>query len=261
MAGFFDTLFGGGAEREAADKNRALAAQYGTTAQDYLKQGYDTGTTNLNQAVDAWKPLGDIGQQYSGATKLYLDALGVNGPEAAKAAQANFVPSAGYGLSQQAGEDALARRQATTGMFNSGNAQEDLLKFGQNNLYGTQYAPWLANLQGAGQTGANIAGTVASGKAGGYTNLANLGQQFAQNQVGVSGNVLGADTSANTLQASGEASGAKNLLGAGLSLASLALAPMTGGTSLLGMGGNALKNTNIAQNWFGGGSPTGYGRG
>jgi hypothetical protein len=30
MASFLDTLFGGGAEKEAADKNKALYSQYGT---------------------------------------------------------------------------------------------------------------------------------------------------------------------------------------------------------------------------------------
>ena len=60
MAGFFDTLFGGGAEREAAERNRALTAQYGTDAQGYLKTGYDTGVTNLNQAIGAYQPLSEL---------------------------------------------------------------------------------------------------------------------------------------------------------------------------------------------------------
>src|SRR5258706_16130441 len=48
MAGFFSTLFGGGAETDAANKDRALLAQYGPQAQGYLTQGYNTGSTNIN---------------------------------------------------------------------------------------------------------------------------------------------------------------------------------------------------------------------
>ena len=38
MAGFFDTLFGGGAEKEAADKNKAALAAYKPEALSYLQQ-------------------------------------------------------------------------------------------------------------------------------------------------------------------------------------------------------------------------------
>jgi hypothetical protein len=273
MAGFFDTLFGGGAEREAADKNRALATQYGTDAQGYLKTGYDTGTTDLNKAIGAFDPLSSLAGKYNQAGDLYLNALGVNGPDAAKTAQSQFTTTPGYALSEAAGEDAINRRAGIGGMFNSGNATGDILKFAQNNLYGTQYAPWLAGLQGAGTTGATLTGQVAQGQSGGYTNLANLAQTNAQNQIGVTGNVLGADTSANTLQAQGEASGAKNLLGAGMSLATLAMGgnpfggSLTGAAgggfsnSLAGQGLSALKNLNMAQPLFAGGSPSGYGVG
>ena len=39
MAGFFDTLFGGGAEKEAADANRALIAGYQPQALGALQHG------------------------------------------------------------------------------------------------------------------------------------------------------------------------------------------------------------------------------
>jgi hypothetical protein len=59
--------------------------------------------------------------------------------------------------------------------------------------------------------------------------LANLYQTDATNRVGLQGNVTSGDASANVLQAQGEAAGAKNLLGAGLSLASLAAGGVGGG--------------------------------
>jgi hypothetical protein len=267
MAGFFDTMFGGGAEREAADKNRALAGQYGLDANSFLKTGYDTGTANLNSAIGAYQPLSELGAKYNKGGDLFLDALGVNGAEGNTRATGAFQNNPGNEAAIKAALDGINRRRALGGMGDSGNADIDALNYAQNNQ-NQQYNTWLQNLSGAGQTGVGIAGNVAQGQAGGYTNLANLAGKYAGDQVGVSGNVLQGNTSANTLQAQGEASGAKNLLGAGLSLASLALGPIGGvaggaaggfGSSVLGAGLSGLKNMNIGQSLFAGGSPTGYG--
>jgi len=239
MAGFFDTLFGGGAEREAADKNRAATAGYGSEAQGFLKTGYDTGVGNIGQAIDAYKPLSALAGKYNQGGDLYLDALGVNGPAGNTRATGAFQNAPGYQGAVTAGLDVLNRRRAGQGMAASGNADIDALTFGQN-LQNQQYNTWLQNLQGAGNTGAGLTGQAAQGQAGGYTNLANLAQTYAGNQTGVAGNVLGGNVNANNLQAAGEAAGAKNLLGAGLSVASLAMGGFGGGglgSMLGGMGG------------------------
>jgi hypothetical protein len=245
MAGFFDTLFGGGAEREAADKNRALTSQYGTQAQDYLTGGYTTGTTDLNKAIGAYAPLSDLASKYGKGTDLYLGALGVNGPEAARAAQSQFTTTPGYALSQAAGEEAVNRARANMGMQLSGNTLQDLQTFGQNNLYQTQYQPWMTGLSGINQNALTATTGAAQGQAAGYGSLANLAQQYGLNQTGVAGNVLSGNVNANNLEAAGQAAGAKNLLGAGLSLATLAMGiPSIGGGSMLGAGlGNALGGT------------------
>lgn len=256
MAGFFDTLFGGGAEREAAEKNRALTAQYGTQAQDYLTSGYTTGTENLNKAIGAYDPLAALATQYNKAGTLNLDALGVNGPEAQAAARSAFTTTPGYDLTQSAALDAIDRRRAIGGMYASGNADQDTIDWVTKNLYEQQYAPWLQGLQQAGNTGVATSGAVAAGQAGGYGSLANLAQQYSQNQTGVAGNVLSGNVNANNLQAAGEAAGAKNLLGAGLSLASLALGGGGGTGSSLG---NLTSKLGIGNLFMGGGSPSGYG--
>ena len=242
MAGFFDTLFGGGAEREAAERNRALTSQYGTDAQGYLKTGYDTGTGYLNQAIGAYQPLSELAQGYNKGGSLYLDALGVNGPEGNARGAAAFQNNPGYQGAVTAGLDTLNRRRAGQGMGASGNADIDALTFGQN-LQNQQYGDWMTRLQDAGKTGVQTAGAVAGGQAAGYGNLSNLAGQYAQNQTGVIGNQLSSNVNSSNLQAQGEASGAKNLLGAGMSLASLAMGGMGGG----GLGG-AL---------FGGNTPAG----
>ncbi|MGY3277222.1 hypothetical protein [Bradyrhizobium sp. S3.7.6] len=252
MAGFFDTLFGGGAEAEAAEKNRALASGYNTDAMGYLKSGYDTGTTNINKAISAYDPLASLAGKYNQAGDLYLNALGVNGPGGNAAASAAFQNAPGYTGAVTAGLDAINRRRGSSGMYDSGNADEDALTFGQN-LQNQQYNTWLQNLAGAGQTGVGLAGNVATGQATGYGNLANLASNYAQNQTGVAGSVLNANTSANTLQAQGEAAGAKNLLGAGLSLAGLvAGGPIGGGLgSLLGSSGLGGAVSGMASNGLG----------
>lgn len=235
MASFLSTLFGGGAEKEAADRNRAITAQYGNEAQNYLTTGYNTGRTDLNQAVGAYGPLADLAKGYNKAGSLSLDALGANGPEAQAAARSAFTTTPGYDITQKTALEALDRRRAIGGMYASGNADQDTMDWITKNLYEQQYAPWMAGLQQAGNTGVATSGAVASGQAGGYTNLANLAQQYASNQAGVAGNVATGNTNASNLQAQGEASGAKNLLGAGMNLLSLG---MGGGNTF---GGNLLK--------------------
>jgi hypothetical protein len=238
MASWWDTVFGGAAEKEAADKNRQVAAQYGTEGQGYLTSGYNTGVTNLNKAVGAYDPLVSLGQKYGKAGDLNLDALGVNGPEGNARATAAFQTTPGYELTKASDLEAINRRRAIGGMSASGNADQDTIDYVTKALYGTQYAPWLANLAQAGREGGQYTTTAAGGQAGGYGSLASLGQQYAQNQVGVAGNVASGDVAANNLQAQGEASGAKNLLGAGLSLASLAMMPLGGAAAgVAGAGG------------------------
>jgi hypothetical protein len=234
MAGFFDTLFGGGAEKEAADANRQQLGIYGPEAQNFLTQGYNTGVGNLNSAIGAFSPLSTLGQKYGGATDMYLNSLGLNGPAGTTEAQGAFTNNPGYTGAVTAGLDAINRRRGVMGMSNSGNADIDALTFGQN-LQNQQYQNWQNQLAGAGQTGAALIGSAAQGQGTGYTNLANLANTNAQNQVGVAGNVLSGNVNANNLQAAGEAAGAKNLLGAGLSLATLG---MSGGSA--GFGGSLL---------------------
>lgn len=239
MAGFFETLFGGGAEKEAAAKNKALTAQYGTEAQNYLTTGYDTGVTNLNKAIGAYDPLSALATKYNAGGDLYLDALGINGPGGNARATAAFQNNPGYDMAINAGLDVINRRRGIGNMSQSGNADIDALQFGQN-LQNQQYGSWLQNLQQTGNAGIGLTGTVAAGQAGGYGSLSGLAERLAGNQVGVSGNVLSGNVNANNLQAAGEAAGAKNLLGAGLSLASLAMGGVGGGglgSVLGGLGG------------------------
>lgn len=217
MAGFFDTLFGGGAEKEAAEKNRALYTDYLNKGNDYLKTGYDTGVTNLNNALDAYTPLSDLASKYGGATTLALNALGANGTAGSQAATDAFKNSTGYMTGLDAGLDAINRRRAAAGMLSSGNADQDATKFATN-LVGQQYGTWLGNLNSFVNPELAATSAAATGTASGYNDLASLAGNYATNRTGLLGQATTGQVGANNLQAQGEASGAKNLLGLGTSL-------------------------------------------
>ena len=266
MASFLDTLFGGGAQEDAAAKNAAALGSYQTSANAALGQGYNTATGDVNSAISSYTPLATLGQQYGQAGSLLLGAEGAGGPAGTAAAQSAFTNAPGYTGAVSAGTDALLRQLSASGMSQSGNAAQDVGTFTQN-LQNQQYNTWLQNLQATAGMGLTATGAAAQGQATGYTNLGNLATQFGQDQSGVAGNVASGTVADNNMVAAGQAAGAKNLLGAGLSLATLGLGgnpfggSLTGGSSgsLLSSLGNGIKNLNLGQGLFGGGSPTGYG--
>jgi hypothetical protein len=102
--------------------------------------------------------------------------------------------------------------------------------------------------------GATQAG--AQGQATGYTNLANLAQQYGNEQTNVYGNVEGATIAGNNLAAQGQAAGAKNLLGAGLQLATLGMMPLSpgGGFGSSLFGSMAQGGSNLLSGGGGGGA-------
>jgi hypothetical protein len=266
MASFLDTLFGGGAEQEAAQKDIAAANQYQTQAQGALQQGYTTGSQALNSAVGAYTPLANLGTTYSAAAPAYMAAIGAGTPQQQAAAQQSFQSSPGYQAMLDQAAQSAARTSATSGMGSSGNAIIDQI-LGGAGITSQQYQQYVQNLQNAGQMGISATGAAAQGQAAGYGSLANLATQYGEDTSGVAGNVESTTVGANNLAAAGEAAGAKNLLGAGLSLATLGLGgnpfggSLTGGTSggssLLSSLGTGIKNLNLGQSMFGGGSPTG----
>lgn len=229
MASFLSTLFGGGAEKEAADKNRELYNTYQTQGAGYLDSGYQTARGDLNNALGSYAPLSALGGKYGGASSMLLNALGVNGASGNAAAQSAFTNNPGYTSGLDAGLDAINRRRAAAGMLGSGNADQDAQTFGQN-LQNQQYNTWLSSLGSFVNPELAATSGAATGQAGVYGGMGTLATNNAQNQVGLLGNTTSGLTSANNLQAQGESAGAKNLLGLGTSLLSLG----TGGGATVG---------------------------
>lgn len=235
--GFLDDLFGGGAEKRAADANRALANTYQQQGTDYINSGYKTARGDLNNALDAYTPLSDLAQKYTSGTDMLLDALGLNGASGNAAASAAFQNNPGYQSGLTAGLDAINRRRAAAGMLDSGNADQDAQTFGQN-LQNLQYNNWLSSLSGINNNALQATTGAATGQAGVYGGLGTLATQNASDLTNLLGNTTSANMNANNLQAQGEAAGAKNLLGLGTSLLGLGTGGggTVGGSLLSGLG-------------------------
>jgi hypothetical protein len=335
MASFFSTLFSGGAEREAAERNRAALGRYTNDSlgafnrgldrsDDALRTGknsanayqqqnfglYDNLRSSGNAILDRgradslatldpargyYDPLAGLGTKYGSATSLYLDSVGARGAEGSARAQNAFQAGPGYQFTLDQGLNAINRRRAASGMLNSGNADVDALNYGtglanqtygdwQNRLAGF-VNPELSATSGASSGRAGIASSIANaigadtaarlgleqgitqGQAGVNTaraandvalgnTLAGLYTGDATNRVGVFGNNLSGQTAANNLQAQGQAQGARNLMNAGMSLATLATGAMGGpmGIGMLGAGG-AFGSGGAFNGLFAGGAP------
>src|SRR5688572_6695199 len=205
MASFFSTLFSGGAEREAADRNRAALGRYTTdslgslstglnrsedalrtgasSANAYQQQNYglydnlrqagnvilDRGRANSLAALDAaqgyYEPLAGLGAKYGDATNLYLDSIGARGADGNTRAVNAFQAGPGYEFTLDQGIDALNRRRAASGMLNSGNADIDALKFGTG-LANQTYGDWQNRLAGFVNPELTATSGVAAGRAG-----------------------------------------------------------------------------------------------
>lgn len=240
MAGFLSTLFGGGAERDAANKNRSLYQQYGQAGTGFLDAGMTGSRDALATAKGEFAPLSAL---YGRGSGLYADSLGVNGASGNANAQAAYTSSPGYQWQLGQGLDAINRRRAVGGMANSGNADLEALTYGQG-LAKQDYGNWQNQLGGYDQK----ALTTAGGMAGIDTGLANLYQSDSANRIGLQGNVTSGNANANQLQAQGEAGGARNLLGGIMGGASL----LMGSGGLSGLMGGPNRQSTMGYNPLGG---------
>lgn len=232
---FLGDLFGGGAEKRAADANRGLASTYQTQGTGYINSGYDTARGDLTNALGAYAPLSALAQKFGGSIDTLNNAYGVNGAAGGQAAADAFRNSIYSNVSGKAGLDAINRRRAAAGMLDSGNADQDAQSF-QTNLVNGQIGNWLSGLGGMSNNALSATSGAAGGQAGVYGGLGALATGRADDLTNLLGGATSANMSANNLQAQGEAAGARNLLGLGTSLLGIG----TGGGNTVG--GNLLSN-------------------
>lgn len=213
MASFFSTLFGGGAERDAANRNRAALQNYNTTSLAALDNGLNRATgavtgardaasgylagnmplyedlrraggsildngradsiAALERAGGAYDPVAGLGAKYGAGTDLYLDSLGVNGADGNTRAVNAFQAGPGYEFTLDQGLEALNRRRVKGGMLASGNADLDAIRYGTG-LANQTYGGWQDRLAGFINPELSATTTAATGRAGVGTNIANL---------------------------------------------------------------------------------------
>ena len=219
-------MFNGGAQTEAADKNKALYSQYGTDGKGYLNTGLDksigaigtgygtanstiadnknvyadynsaaTGALNtgLNNQVGAYagagasyNPVGNLATKYGAGTNTYLDSLGVNGAAGNARAVDSFHAGPSYNWTVDQGYQGLARANAAGGMGASGNALLEAQKYGQNQA-NQEYGNWQTRLSGLVNPELSATTGAAAGNAAAYNNIGNAYGTNATNLANVAG--------------------------------------------------------------------------
>jgi hypothetical protein len=210
--GLFD-IFTGDPGREAADANRALYQGLETKGLGYL----DTALPKSEAALGASKAtLAGLGSKYGAGSQLYLNALGVNGPEGTAAAQGAFTTSPGYQFARDEGLNALDRRAAAAGGLSGGNASADAIRYATG-YAGQEYGNWMNNLKAT----INPEVTGVTGAAGADAATAGLYQTDAANRIGLGNVATAGQAAANKYGADAEMGGSGNLWNFGLNLAKL----------------------------------------
>lgn len=210
MLGFLGDLLGLNAGKsviDAAGQNQGLAYYYDKRGGDIIDKGEYDARGYLDQVAGLTKPL-------AGATGMYADALGLNGAEGRDRTTQAFRADPGYGFQMDQGLQALDRRRAAAGSFQSGGADADTLAFSQG-LADQSYNSWLDRLNGASNT-------AISGQTGALNNLANLATGASSQRLGLAGDVTSALMAANNQNAQGEEANKAGIASLGSNLMGLA---------------------------------------
>lgn len=221
---------------------RAAVLQGGAGAQTALGTGYNTATGAVGAGADqalgfidqgtagargalgrasgAFDPLSALAAKYGGGTSLYMDALGVTGPEGAARAKAAFQPSGAYDFTLSQGIDALTRSANARGggAGYGGNTDRDAQNYAAG-LASKEYGGWLDRL--GGLVNPELAAT--SGAASGRANLGTQEAQLLANAGNARAGIAGTEGGRLADLATGYGQNLANLeRGQGLTLADLA---------------------------------------
>src|SRR4051812_30341823 len=131
LSDLWGNLFEGKAEAGAAQKNIQALDKYKTDATGALTSSYGEGKDALGNAIQAFAPLKTLAGQYQPASQLQLDAIGANGAEGTQRASTAMQATPGFDL----GQEAVARRRAISGSYDSGGTDTDLSKFISSQIY------------------------------------------------------------------------------------------------------------------------------
>ena len=223
--GIFDA-FTGKPAKEAAAKNKAEYEKYGTESMGDLDRGFTGAMPELDNAVNAYTPLANLGAKYGRGTDAYMDATGVNGPEGNARAVANFQASPGYAAMR---DEAIEQTMRNYNRMGGGGNEIQAVTDRASDLANRQWDAYLTRLGGFINPELSATSGAASGKAAGYGAKAGLWQSDASNRIGVRGNVASGIANSNTAAANAQMSASSNFW-----------------NGLMNLGGN------VAKGYFGG---------
>lgn len=227
--GIFDA-FTGKAAKDAAAANKAEYEKYGRESMTDLDRGFAGAMPELDNAVDAYTPLTDLGRKYGGGTDLYMDALGVNGPEGNTRAVGAFQESPGYAAMR---DEAIEQTMRHANRMGAGGNVIQAVTDRSSDLANRQWGEWLTRLGGFVNPELQATSGGAAGKAAGYGAKAGLWQTDAGNRIGVRGNVAGGIANANTAAANAQMAASGNFWNGLMSLGgNVARASVPGGGSV-----------------------------
>jgi hypothetical protein len=213
--------FTGKAAKEAADKNAAEFRNYGTTSNQYLDTGMASAIPELDNAVGAYAPLGDLGAKYGRGTDAYMDAIGINGAEGNARAVGQFHEAPGYRYQVDQATDQVARN---ANRYGAGGNEIAAVSDRAGNMADAAWQAHLGSLGGFVNPELSATGTAAAGRAAGYGAKAGAYATDANNRVGVAGNVASGIANSNTASANAQMQASGNFW-----------------NGLMSMGGNVAK--------------------
>lgn len=218
MAGFLEQLLGlgqGDPLKDAAKNNWDMLGSYDTRANTVVNNGVAEGRSYLDQLAGLYKPL-------AGATSTYADAIGLNGADGSARAGESFTTSPGYDFQLNQGLQALDRRRAAAGSFQSGGADIDTMTYATG-LADQSYNSWLDRLMGASNT-------ALTGQGNAITGNVNLTNDATNKRLGIVEDLASGYMAANNQTAAGDQQNAQGMAGLGSNLFKL-------GGRALGFGG------------------------
>lgn len=216
--------------KRAAAENRTLYQNNLAAGLGYLDTGKIEGIGYLSDAGHAFDPLWDLSRKYGAGTSMYLDAMGVNGPEGIARAQQAFQTGPGYDFAFNEGQRAVNRAQLSYAPdLRTGGAAKANIAYGTG-MANQEYGNWLKNFQNFINPEITTAGAAATGQSTALTNQAQLTASDAAQRVNLGNTTTSGLANVNNNEANAQMQASGNLLGFGLNLAKLATGlPMFGG--------------------------------
>ena len=130
---------------DAADQNKSLLSDMKTEGMGYLNTGLKNSTGSVqSNVIDPFK---NLSSKYGQGTNLYLDSLGVNGPQGNQNATNAFQAGPGYQWQTQQALDGVMRNADAMGMNRGGNNMA-AVSDRAGNMANQEYGNWQTRLAG-----------------------------------------------------------------------------------------------------------------